>query len=169
MQSWELHDGKVQIGPLEEDHVVRMIEAGLPVETLVRPVGQDAWKALRTHAPFAMALERLTGPAGPAAAPASAHVVVVQAPPPPAVTAKRIKKSEFIGAGCVVQGLGFGAPVLGFLVMGPIGSALGLVALLVLFLIGSRMASFFACGACGSKLGAPEATRCQACRAELTG
>jgi|HubBroStandDraft_6_1064221.scaffolds.fasta_scaffold505855_1 hypothetical protein len=58
MPDWELHDGKEQIGPLDEDHVLRMIAGGLPETTVVRPVGSQKWKSLRAHAPFAIALER---------------------------------------------------------------------------------------------------------------
>jgi hypothetical protein len=56
-REWELHDGAAQVGPLAEDHVVRMILAGIPESTLVRPAGSEKWKSLRAHAPFAMALE----------------------------------------------------------------------------------------------------------------
>lgn len=57
MTNWELHDGTAQIGPLDENHVVRMINAGLPVNTMVRQVGTEEWRTLRSHAPFAIALE----------------------------------------------------------------------------------------------------------------
>jgi len=59
MPAWELHDGSEQAGPFEEDHVVRMILHGIPPGTLARRVGTEDWKGLRTHAPFAMALEKL--------------------------------------------------------------------------------------------------------------
>ncbi len=163
MAMWELHDGEVQVGPHDDDRVVRMIVAGLPEATLLRVAGSEEWKSLRTHAPFALALSKRAGGFAPVAAP-----VVAVAPQPQPVQAKKVKKSEFIGAGCVVQGLGFAAPVLGFVTMGPVGAVLGLGALLVLFIVGSQMASFWACGACGSKLASPEATVCSACRAELT-
>ena len=167
MAMWELHDGEVQVGPHDDDRVLRMIVAGLPEATLVRAVGSEEWKSLRTHAPFALALSKRAGGFAP---PVATPVVQVAAAAPqsPPVQAKKVKKSEFIGAGCVVQGLGFAAPVLGFVTMGPVGAALGLVALLVLFILGSQMASFWACGACGSKLASPEASVCSACRAELT-
>lgn len=67
MADWDLHDGKVQAGPFDEAHVVRMIDAGLPSETVARPVGQSAWQNLRAHAPFAMALERRAAVPPPAA------------------------------------------------------------------------------------------------------
>lgn len=57
-EEWELHDGAAQVGPLTEDHVLRMIAAGIPATTLVRPAGSEKWKSLRAHAPFAMALDR---------------------------------------------------------------------------------------------------------------
>ena len=80
MAMWELHDGKQQVGPLEEEHVIRMIAAGLPEATMIRPAGAENWKSIRAHAPFAIALEQAVaaGPGGAAPPP--------QAPgyPPPA-------------------------------------------------------------------------------------
>lgn len=61
---WEIHDGNEQVGPLDEDHVVRMIAEGLPATVLVRPAGKDKWKNIRSHAPFAMALEARGAAAG---------------------------------------------------------------------------------------------------------
>jgi hypothetical protein len=82
MATWELHDGNQQVGPLEEDHVVRMIAAGLPETTLIRPVGFQKWKNLRAHAAFAMALER----AATASSMASAGAAPLQVPAPPPAT-----------------------------------------------------------------------------------
>jgi hypothetical protein len=73
-QEWELHDGAAQVGPLAEDHVLRMIAAGIPESTLIRPAGSEKWKSLRAHAPFAMALERR-----------ASTLAVVAPPPSPAV------------------------------------------------------------------------------------
>jgi hypothetical protein len=61
MATWELYDGKAQIGPLEEDHVIRMIAAGMPANTMIRQTGSEDWKGLRSHAPFAMAIEQAQG------------------------------------------------------------------------------------------------------------
>ncbi len=55
---WELHDGQQQAPSHDEAHVLRMIAAGLPPSTLVRRAGTEEWKGLRTHAPFAMALDQ---------------------------------------------------------------------------------------------------------------
>lgn len=57
MAEWEVQHGAERVGPLDEAHVIRMIEQGLPEGTLVRPVGKEHWKNLRAHAPFAAALE----------------------------------------------------------------------------------------------------------------
>lgn len=40
MSTWELHDGKEQVGPCDEDHVVRMIQHGIPANTLIRRAGE---------------------------------------------------------------------------------------------------------------------------------
>jgi hypothetical protein len=77
MATWEIDNGNERVGPLEEEHVLRMIAEGLPEAVLVRPAGAEAWGALRSHGPFAAALERRSpappsGPASPAPAPAAA-------------------------------------------------------------------------------------------------
>lgn len=56
MVRWEMHDGCDQVGPLEEDHVLRMIASGIPEETVIRAEGEEEWRGLRSHAPFAIAL-----------------------------------------------------------------------------------------------------------------
>ena len=76
MAGWDLYDGKAQVGPLDEEHVLRMVGAGLPAETLVRRVGQSNWESLQTHAPFAMAIERRAEPTPQPAAPPRPAVVV---------------------------------------------------------------------------------------------
>lgn len=63
--TWEIHDGKAQIGPLDEEHVLRMIAAGLPDGMLVRPAGSEAWVALRAHPAFAFAVEKRGAGAAP--------------------------------------------------------------------------------------------------------
>jgi ribosomal protein L40E len=162
---WELHDGTEQVGPLDEEHVLRMIRDGLPPNTLVRPVGKDAWKGLRAHAPFAMAIETRDAGGDASASPSFSAPALAPAVAPP-LQARKKPKSDFIGAGCVVQGFGLLAPVAGFFLGGPIGAMVGLVGLLVLFIIGARMAQYFICGGCGNRL-ADEAKVCPTCRAEL--
>lgn len=158
MPRWELHDGQGQVGPHDEGQVLAMIRAGLPPATMVRAEGTEAWKGLRSHAPFAMALEARDGGAGAYAAPPPA------APP---VRTWPVSKSDFIGAGCLVQGLGFIAPGFGFLFGGPVGGALGLILFLVLLLVGSRMSRYWTCGACANRLPDKSARLCPVCRATL--
>jgi hypothetical protein len=76
MPQWELHDGQQQVGPLEEDHVIRMIEAGLPDSALVRAVGETDWRGPRSHAPFAAALER-RGAAAPTRTPKVSRAPII--------------------------------------------------------------------------------------------
>jgi hypothetical protein len=73
---WEIHDGQRQMGPLEEEHVLRMIAAGLPAAAMVRPAGEDIWKNVRAHAPFAIAIDARG--ASPAAAPIQTGVAVAR-------------------------------------------------------------------------------------------
>lgn len=72
---WHLHDGKAQIGPLDEDHVLRMIDAGLPAETLAKEIDAEKWISLRGYPAFAMAIERrvAVGVPTPVQEPAAAH------------------------------------------------------------------------------------------------
>jgi hypothetical protein len=76
---WELNDGKEHVGPLDEEHVLRMIGEGLPEGTLVRPEGKGQWKNLRVHAPFALALEQRAASQQP---PAPLGYAAPQHPPP---------------------------------------------------------------------------------------
>lgn len=65
---WEVHDGSQVVGPLDEDHVLRMIGQGLPETVVVRPEGKEKWKGIRSHAPFAVALEQRVVQGGQATA-----------------------------------------------------------------------------------------------------
>jgi hypothetical protein len=96
MGNWFLNDGANEVGPNEEDHVLRMIAAGLPESTLIRAEGSEAWKGLRSHAPFAMALERRAGGAQtaathpPAPQPGYGPPAGYAAAPPSGPTAERV-------------------------------------------------------------------------------
>jgi hypothetical protein len=57
MRNWEVHDGEREVGPVDEQRVLRMIADGLPATAMVRAVGKDEWRRIRTHAPFAAALD----------------------------------------------------------------------------------------------------------------
>lgn len=58
MAQWELLHGEATAGPFEEDHVVRMIEHGLPPGVLARPVGASRWKDPAKNPVFATAIAR---------------------------------------------------------------------------------------------------------------
>lgn len=55
---WEVFDGKERKGPLSEEAVISDIHAGMNVSMVIRRVGDDEWKSLRTHAPFALVLDQ---------------------------------------------------------------------------------------------------------------
>ena len=163
---WELHDGAAQTGPLDEDHVVRMIGAGLPATTMVRPEGREKWKPVGSHMPFAEAMARAV-PAAPSWGPPPqwAQVPVpVQAQQQARIVAG---SGSFVGGGCLVQGLGLFAPVVGFLLGGGVGAAIGLVVLLALLLVGRQMATTWKCGACANPVASRDVRACSACRATL--
>lgn len=83
------------------------------------------------------------------------------------ISAKRIKKSEFAGVGCLIQGLGLLAPLLLPAILGIPGLLIGLLLMVVLFLVGSAKASKWLCGNCRNPLPSKEVTICSACRAHL--
>lgn len=74
---------------------------------------------------------------------------------------------SFVGGGCFVQGLGLFAPVVGFLLGGGVGAAVGLVVLLALLLVGRQMATTWKCGACANPVASRDVRVCSACRATL--
>lgn len=75
-----------------------------------------------------------------------------------AVRAKKKRKSEFAGAGCLVQGIG-----LALLFFFPIGTIVGVV----LLIAGSAMSVKLVCGNCGNKVES-EAKMCPVCRADFS-
>ena len=81
--------------------------------------------------------------------------------------AKREKRTEFAGVGCLIQGLGLIAPfVLGAL-MGIVGVVIGIVMLFVLLGIGSAKATKWICSNCKNPIASNEVTVCSACHARL--
>jgi hypothetical protein len=95
MASWEIYEptsGETR-GPFTEDWVVDAIGKGLKRDSLIRPVGTEDWKGLRSHAPFAMALE--------AAGNASAAPAVAPTRSPPA-TPWTIRSLGIAGGGAAV-------------------------------------------------------------------
>lgn len=84
----------------------------------------------------------------------------------PALTAKRERKSEFAGVGCVIQGAGLLAPFIGALA-GTAGFAIGLVIMLALLVAGSMKSSKWVCGHCRNPLATKDVRICPACRATL--
>lgn len=85
------------------------------------------------------------------------------APPPPQPATQQTayikKKTEVVGIGCLVQGLGL---VLCFLFF-----PIGLIAGLIVLVIGGRMAIKLVCSACGNKLEDKEVKICPVCKAAL--
>jgi predicted phage tail protein len=84
-----------------------------------------------------------------------------------ALTARREKQSEFIGVGCVIQGLGLLAPFVLGAILGIFGVVVGVLLLVVLFFVGSARATKWICGNCRNPLASKEVTVCAACRAQL--
>ena len=88
-----------------------------------------------------------------------------QSPPPPAKQqptrrqSYKKKKVEYVGVGALVQLAGFIALFFFF--------PIGIVAGIILLIIGSRMSIKWTCGLCGNKLESKEVTLCPSCNALL--
>jgi len=84
--------------------------------------------------------------------------------------AKKIKKTEFVGKGCIIQGIALLCIFLGYFLdyKYNFGSAAVVfwIALIAL-IIGGRMAFRWICGNCGTKLKSKRAKKCPHCEAEL--
>lgn len=80
--------------------------------------------------------------------------------------AECVRKSEFIGTGCLVQALGLIAPVAG-LAVSETGLLAGLLLMVVLLAAGSRMSIKYICSACGNRLMEKHAMMCPSCRQPL--
>ena len=84
--------------------------------------------------------------------------------------AKPIRKSDFAGVGCALQALGLLMPfILGALLgpFGPAGFVIGIVAGLVLLLVGSRKSIKWVCSACGNRLEGRKVKICPVCHSKL--
>ena len=84
----------------------------------------------------------------------------------PILVAARVRKSEFIGPGCIVQGAGVVIGIAAWYFAGMQGAIVGGVAGLVLLLIGGRLALKWRCGACNN-VTTGDARMCATCKAEL--
>jgi len=84
---------------------------------------------------------------------------------PQSSTARKRRKSEFLGKGALVQLL---AIVLFFIVAPFAGGLVACILALVLFVIGSSMSSSWICGACGNKLSDKNVKVCPTCRSTFT-
>jgi hypothetical protein len=76
------------------------------------------------------------------------------------------RSSDFAGGGCVIQGLGLLAPLVGCL-GGVGGLILGVFVGLLLLAVGSGMSVRLVCGGCGNRVDNKTVTLCPTCRAEL--
>ncbi len=107
----------------------------------------------------------------------------------PEGTANRERVSSFIGAGCLIQGLGLLAPfilyvvfaavggsmagavggltaeALGGFTAGAVGGLIGLVLLVILFFVGSQKSQSWRCGNCKNPIASRAVRLCPACRA----
>jgi hypothetical protein len=81
--------------------------------------------------------------------------------------AKRIRQSEFVGTGCLIQGVGILCPFIGAAVAGVVGAVLGLGLALALFIYGGRRAITWKCGACRNPLPSEDVKVCPVCKAAL--
>lgn len=116
MVRWELSDGREQMGPFDEDQVVRLIGSGLSDATLIRPEGDPVWKGLREHQGFARALEHRGARSSLASPPAPA-------PPRPAPAAPA--SSPALSGSALVVSCIIGALVILAVIVRSLGSEIG--------------------------------------------
>ena len=81
--------------------------------------------------------------------------------------ARRERKGELIGIGCFVQGLGLIAPFVLGAFFGTGGTVIGVVLLVLLLLVGSRMALKWRCSNCKNPIAGREVRICPVCKANL--
>ena len=77
------------------------------------------------------------------------------------------KKSELVGPGCLVQGIGLIAPFILYEYLGIEGLVVGIVLLLVLMQIGGRMAQKWVCPECKNTIASGDVRVCPSCRMEF--
>ena len=83
------------------------------------------------------------------------------------IQAKRERKGELIGIGCFVQGAGLVAPFILGSLFGSGGTLIGVVLLVLLLLVGSRLALKWRCGNCKNPIAGKEVQVCPVCKASL--
>lgn len=81
-------------------------------------------------------------------------------------TAKKRKKTELIGKGCLIQLIGIILFILSF-ALGPVGIVLGGILLLALLVMGSRQSIKWTCSNCGTVLLNKKVTECPGCHAHF--
>ena len=86
----------------------------------------------------------------------------------PVLHAHRERVSHFVGAGCLIQALGIAAPFLLGHFLGVVGTVIGVAILLVLFVVGSGMATSWRCGHCKNPLANKAVKICPICKADLS-
>ena len=82
--------------------------------------------------------------------------------------AKLKRKSEFVGEGCVWQGVGLLAPVVGYYLLGVAGVVFGGIVLVALLIVGSQKSAKWVCGNCHNPVASKAVTVCPVCKAKLT-
>lgn len=81
----------------------------------------------------------------------------------------RIKKTEFVGKGCFLQGLGLLLPFIGWAFLGVVGAVVGAFAGVALLLSGGRQSFSWRCSECGNPLADDKVRICPVCRNALSG
>lgn len=77
------------------------------------------------------------------------------------------KNSELVGVGCLIQGIGLLSPFVLYEVIGIMGIVVGLLLMVVLLLIGSRMALKWTCPVCANPLASKDVMVCPSCQVEF--
>ena len=154
-----LFQNEKQTGPFTEDQIRKLIwEGNLEKDDYCWHEGLEDWEPI--HSVLGFEEKKQTPPAISKKSPQS-RPAVVQA------LAQKKRKSEFAGAGCIVQGIGLLAPIAGGILADVPGMVIGGIALVVLFIAGSIMSQKWVCGNCGNPLYDKSVSLCPACKSQL--
>jgi hypothetical protein len=82
------------------------------------------------------------------------------------IQAKKVKKTEHFGSGCMLQGVGVICLIGGFF-FGIPGIVLGILLFLLFLVYGAQKSVFWICGNCKNPLAGKQVTICPTCKADL--
>jgi hypothetical protein len=86
----------------------------------------------------------------------------------PSIEAKRERVSQFVGIGCLIQGIALLSPFVLGAWAGIAGVIVGIILLIILFIIGAKKAKVWRCGNCKNPIANADIQMCPVCKAKLS-